>query len=165
MISDNVTSPVAMRLGASSRAIGTGIGVGGGLGIAIGVLCPPLLPVAAGGAVLAALSEYGDAMAKARHLTGEAREAREAEIQTARKDALRRIAGGAESMQIETGELSLTIDAETGKADAVILEGAKSGRSFSSLSKAEQDALLARTRKRCDTPVDMVLNILTLGVV
>ncbi|MEP4199187.1 MAG: hypothetical protein ABJL99_26470 [Aliishimia sp.] len=57
-LSDNISKPISMRLKAGGRALENGIGAGVGIGVVVGVLCPPLLPVTAGGAVLAALHTW-----------------------------------------------------------------------------------------------------------
>lgn len=54
-LSDNISTPISMRLNAGGRALKHGVGAGVGLGVVVGVLCPPLLPLTAGGAVLAAM--------------------------------------------------------------------------------------------------------------
>ena len=61
-----------------------------------------------------------------------------AQLQAERTAALRQLTHGASALQMETEELSMTLDVETGDADAVILKGEYSGRTWSSLSLAEK---------------------------
>jgi len=137
-LSDNVTTPIAMRLNAGGQAVKHGVGAGVGLGVVVGVLCPPLLPLTAGGAVLAAMRAWRKEMDKARALDDAERELRIAELKAERKAALQKLTKGASALQMETEELSMTLDAETGQADAVVLKGEYSGRTWSSLSPAEK---------------------------
>lgn len=156
---DNLTTPVVVRLGASRRAIEEGVGTGVGLGIIIGVLCPPLLPLTAGGAVLAALDGYNHGVRDLTAVRGREREERLTRLVAERAAALREIAGGASSLQMETEDLSLTLNAETGEADAVLLSGTHEGRSWSALSARERDEVI---RERKGGSGEDILNILAL---
>ncbi|MEP4199188.1 MAG: hypothetical protein ABJL99_26475 [Aliishimia sp.] len=51
---------------------------------------------------------------------------------------MRQLTHGAAALQMETDDLSLTLDVETGEADAVMLTGDYVGRTWSSLTKREQ---------------------------
>jgi hypothetical protein len=137
-LSDNISTPISMRLNASGQALKHGVGAGVGLGVVVGVLCPPLLPLTAGGAVLAAMRAWRKEMDAAYALNEAERDARIALLQTERAAALRQLTQGASALQMETEELSMTLDVETGDADAVILKGEYSGRTWSSLTSAEK---------------------------
>ncbi|MFT5796123.1 MAG: hypothetical protein ACI9PY_002943 [Ascidiaceihabitans sp.] len=159
VMSDNVTSPIRMRLQASSKALTRGAGTGVGLGIMAAVLFPPLLPVSAGAAVLVAMRSWRTEMQKTRELNGQERDERIAELRTERAAALLQLTNGASSVQMETEELSLTLDAETGEADALILKGRYAGRTWTDLSaleKAETVSLFAQG-------ADALFNILEFG--
>ena len=138
MVADGVTRPIDMRLQAGSKALQHGAGAGVGLGVVIGVLCPPLLPVSAGGAALAAMRAWRKEMDAAQDLNAAERAARIAELNDARAAALRQLAHGDAAFQMETDEISLTVDADTGDVDAVILTGEHTGRTWSSLSRMEK---------------------------
>lgn len=138
VVSDNVTKPIGMRLQASGKALTHGAGAGVGLGIAAAVLFPPLLPVSAGAGVLVAMRSWRIEMQKAQALNGQEREARVAELQAERAAALLQLTNGAPSVQMETEELSLTLNAETGEADALILKGEHEGRTWSDLTIDEK---------------------------
>ncbi|MEO1107675.1 MAG: hypothetical protein AAFX90_07125 [Pseudomonadota bacterium] len=140
-LSDTVLTPISMRLNAGGRALKHGVGAGVGLGVVAGVLCPPLLPLTAGGAVLAAMRAWRKDMDKAATLHQAEREQRIAELQSERKAALRHLTYGAPALQMETEDLSMTVDIETGRADAVILKGEHSGRLWSNLSPADKAEL------------------------
>ncbi|WP_299775430.1 hypothetical protein [uncultured Tateyamaria sp.] len=158
-LSDNVTKPIGMRLQASGKALTHGAGAGVGLGAMAAVLFPPLLPVSAGAGILVALRSWKKEMQKAQSLNEQQRDQRIAELQAERKAALLQLTNGAPSVQIETEELSLTLDAETGEADALILKGEHAGRTWSDLSpleKAETVSLFAQG-------ADVVLKILEFG--
>ncbi len=147
MVSDNVTKPIGMRLQASGKALTHGAGAGVGLGAMAAILFPPLVPVSAGAGILVAMRSWRTEMQKARALHGQEREERIAELQAERAAALLQLTNGASSVQMETEELCLTLDAETGKADALILKGEHAGRTWSDLStleKAETVSLFAQ---------------------
>lgn len=159
VMSDNVTSPIRMRLQASRKALTHGAGTGVGLGVMAAVLFPPLLPVSAGAAVLVAMRSWRTEMQKAHELNGQERYERIAELRAERAAALLQLTNGASSVQMETEELSLTLDAETGEADALILKGKHAGRTWSDLStleKAETVSLFAQS-------ADALLKILEFG--
>lgn len=159
VMSDSVTSPIRMRLHASSKALTHGAGTGVGLGVMAAVLFPPLLPVSAGAAVLVAMRSWRTEMQKTRELNGQERDERIAELRAERAAALLQLTNGASSVQMETEELSLTLDAETGEADALILKGKHAGRTWSDLStreKAETVSLFAQG-------ADAFLKILEFG--
>lgn len=161
VMSDNVTSPIRMRLQSSSKALTHGAGTGVGLGVMAAVLFPPLVPVSAGAAVLVAMRTWRTEMQKARELDGHERDERIAQLKAERAAALLQLTNGASSVQMETEELSLTLDAETGEADALILKGEHAGRTWSDLSpleKAETVSLFAQS-------ADALLNILEFGSV
>ncbi|WP_027234373.1 hypothetical protein [Leisingera caerulea] len=147
LVSENVTSPVAVRLGASRSAIASAAATGTGLGVAIGILCPPLLPLAAGGAVLAALDAYSQGVDELSALEAAERDKRRQALAASRAQALRELAFGAGALQIESPDLSLTVDAETGAADAVVLSGPHAGRSYSSLTDEERAEIQSRVRR------------------
>lgn len=158
-LSDTVTKPIGMRLQASGTALTYGAGTGVGLGVVAAVLFPPLVPVSAGAGILVALRSWKNEMQKAQSLNEQQREQRIAELQAERKAALLQLTNGAPSVQIETEELSLTLDAETGEADALILKGEHAGRTWSDLSpleKAETVSLFAQG-------ADAILKILEFG--
>jgi hypothetical protein len=158
-LSDNVTKPIGMRLQASGKALTHGAGAGVGLGVMAAVLFPPLVPVSAGAGILVALRAWKKEMHKAQNLNEQQREQRIAELNEERKAALLQLTNGAPSVQMETEELSLTLDTETGEADALILKGEHAGRTWSDLSpleKAETVSLLAHG-------ADAVLKILEFG--
>ena len=138
VISDNISNPIGMRLKASNRALQHGVGAGVGLGVVIGVLCPPLLPVSAGGAVLAAMRGWRLEMDAVRELNEAERTQRISQLKAERSAALRQLTSGASALQMETDELSLTVDVDTGEADAVILKGNHAGRMWSSLDLVER---------------------------
>jgi hypothetical protein len=159
MVSDNVTKPIGMRLQASSKALTHGTGAGVGLGVVAAVLFPPLVPVSAGAGILVAMRSWRAEMLKARALHGQEREERIAELAVERSAALFQLTNGASSVQMETEELSLTLDAKAGKADALILKGEHAGRTWSDLSpleKAETVSLFAQG-------ADAILKILEIG--
>ena len=137
-VSDSITSPISMRLAASGRALKHGVGAGVGLGVVAGVLCPPLLPVSAGGAVLAAMRAWRKEMDKAQSLNEVDRQQRIAQLQVERATALRQLTRGEPAFQMETDDISMTLDVETGAADAVVLKGDYAGRMWSSMSPAEK---------------------------
>jgi len=159
MVSDSVAKPIGMRLQASRKALTYGASASVGLGVVAAVLFPPLVPVSAGAAILVAMRSWRTEMQKARALHGQEREERIAELQAERAAALLRLTDGASSVQMETEELSLTLDVETGEADALILKGENAGRKWSDLSpleKAETVSLFAQG-------ADALLKILELG--
>ena len=142
-LSDTVTKPISMRLDASGRALKHGWGTGVGLGVVAGVLCPPLLPVTAGGAVLVAMRTWRKEMDKASALNDAEREQREAELRAERAAALQQLAQGAAALQMENDELNITLDVETGEADAVILKGEHTGSTWSNLTPVEKTEVAA----------------------
>lgn len=159
MVSDNLAKPIGMRLQASRKALTHGAGAGVGLGVMAAVLFPPLVPVSAGAGILVAMRSWRTEMQKARALHGQERDERIAELQAERSAALLQLTNGASSVQMETEELSLTLDAETGEADALILKGEHAGRTWSDLSpleKAETVSLFAQG-------ADALLKILEIG--
>ena len=101
-------------------------------------LFPPLLPLSAGGAVLVAMRAWQTEVQAARKLGEQERRQRIAELKVERSAALFQLTNGASSVQMETDELSLTLDAETGEADAMILKGEHAGRAWSDLSRTEK---------------------------
>lgn len=158
-VSDSVTRPIGMRLQASGKALTHGAGAGVGLGVMAAVLFPPLVPVSAGAGILVAMRSWRTEMQKARTLHGQERDERIAELQAERSAALLQLTNGASSVQMETEELSLTLDAKTGEADALILKGEHAGRTWSDLSpleKAETVSLFAQG-------ADALLKILEIG--
>ncbi|MEP3638313.1 MAG: hypothetical protein ABJN14_13780 [Paracoccaceae bacterium] len=136
--SDNISNPISMRLKASGRAIESGVGTGVGIGVVVGVLCPPLLPLTAGGAVLAAMRTWRKEMARASELNENERQQRIAVLKAERSAALRQLTHGAAALQMESDDLSMTLDVETGEVDAVILKGDYTGRMWSSLTSVEK---------------------------
>jgi len=48
------------------------------------------------------------------------------------------LTNGASALQMENEEISLTLDVETGEADAVILKGSHTGRTWSDLNVTEK---------------------------
>ena len=136
--SDNISNPISMRLKASGRAIESGLGTGVGTGVVVGVLCPPLLPLTAGGAVLAAMRTWRKEMARASELNETERQQRVADLKAERSAALRQLTHGAAALQMESDDLSMTMDVETGEVDAVVLKGDYSGRMWSSLKDFEK---------------------------
>ena len=159
VMSDNVTKPIAMRLQASSKALTHGAGTGVGLGVMAAVLFPPLLPVSAGAAVLVEMRSWRTEMQKARELNGQERDDRIAELKAERAAALLQLTNGASSVQMETEEISLTLDTETGEADALILKGEHAGRTWSDLSALEK----AETVSLFTQGADALLKILEFG--
>ncbi|MEP5731397.1 MAG: hypothetical protein ABJL67_18730 [Sulfitobacter sp.] len=146
-MSDAVAKPIAMRLQASTKALKHGVGAGVGMGVAIGVLCPPLLPLSAGGAVLAAMRAWRIEMDATQKLNEADRAQRIIELKSERSAALRMLTQGASALQMETDQLSVTVDVDSGEADAVILTGQHTGHTWSSLSlteKAEVASMLAQ---------------------
>ena len=137
-LSDNISKPISMRLKASGRALEHGVGAGVGLGVIVGVLCPPLLPLTAGGAVLAAMRAWRNEMNDARELNEVERQQRIAELQRERTEALKQLTHGSAALQMETEDISMTMDVETGEADAVLLKGEYTGRTWSSLTAMEK---------------------------
>ena len=110
-LSDNVTKPIGIRLQASGKALTHGAGAGVGLGVMAAVLFPPLVPVSAGAGILVAQRSWKKEMQKAQSLNEQKRGQRIAELQAERKAALLQLTNGAPSVQMETEELSLTLDA------------------------------------------------------
>jgi hypothetical protein len=137
-MSDTVAKPITMRLQAGTRALENGIGTGVGLGAIAGVLFPPLLPLTAGGAVLATMKTWRSEMASAQALNAAEREVRLAELGAERAAALAQLTQGSGALQMETEDLSMTLDAHTGQADAIVLSGAHAGSLWSSLSVSEK---------------------------
>jgi hypothetical protein len=148
-----------MRLQGSTKAMQHGVGAGVGLGVVIGVLCPPLLPISAGGAVLAAMRAWRVEMKAAEDLNATERAQRIADLKQERAAALRQLTQGAAALQMETEDLSVTVDADNGTADAVVLKGKHVGRLWSNLSAVEKLEV-------ADTLVSgasILLNILEIG--
>ena len=137
-MSDTLLKPVTMRLQAGTRAIENGVGTGVGLGVVAGVLFPPLLPLTAGGAVLVAMKTWRKEMETAQQLNATEREARIADLKAERAAALAQLAQGAGALQMETEDLSMTLDVDTGEADAVVLSGTYAGAIWSSLTPVEK---------------------------
>lgn len=158
-LSDNVNKPIGMRLKASGKALTHGAGTGVGFGVMAAVLFPPLVPVSAGAGILVALRSWQKEMQKAQSLNEQQREQRIAELQAERKAALLQLTNGAPSVQMETEELSLTLDAETGEADALILKGEHAGRTWSDLTPLEK----AETVSFFAQGADAILKILEFG--
>lgn len=159
VVSDNVTKPIGMRLQASRKALTHGAGAGVGLGMMATVLFPPLVPVSAGAGILVAMRSWRTEMQKARDLHGQEREKRIAELQAERSAALLQLTNGASSVQMETDELSLTLDAETGEVDALILQGEYTGRTWSNLSAPEKAEIVSLFAQGADA----LLKILEIG--
>jgi hypothetical protein len=159
MVSDNVKKPIGMRMKASSKALTHGTGTGVGLGVMAAILFPPLLPVSAGAAILVAMRSWRTEMQKARALSGRERDERIAELKAERAEAIRQLTNGAPSVQMETDELSLTLDAETGEADAIILKGVHAGRTWSDLSPLEKTETVSLFAQGADA----LLKILEFG--
>ncbi len=157
--SDGVTKPIGMRLQAGGKAITQGASAGVGLGVMAAVLFPPLIPVSAGAGILVAMRSWRTEMQKAQTLSGQEREKRIAELREERAAALLQLTNGAPSVQMETEELSLTLDAETGEADAIILKGEYIGRTWSDLTPLEK----AETVSPFAQGADAILKILDLG--
>ncbi|MBW3243421.1 hypothetical protein KUV57_12175 [Epibacterium sp. DP7N7-1] len=165
--SGRVAAPVGIRLAASQRAISDGLEAGTGFGIVIGILCPPLLPIAAGGAVLTALASYSDGVDQLTAADSQEREARWVELREQRAQALRELAHGSSALQIESEDLSVTVDVETGQADAIVLSGPLTGRSYSSLSEAERADIQSSVLRDADRDKPgsgwLLLDILATG--
>ncbi len=159
VLSDNISKPIGMRLHASSRALKHGVGAGVGLGVVIGVLCPPLLPISAGGAVLAAMRAWRIDMDATKELNAAEREARIAQLKSERSAALRQLTQGASALQMETDALSLTVDVENGVADAVILQGDQTGRTWSSLTTFEKADFITDVAQSAE----IIFQILEIG--
>ena len=143
MVADNVSKPVAMRLQASRKALTYGVGAGVGIGVVTAILFPPLLPISAGGAVLAAMRGWRSELEASRKLNNAEREQRIAELKAERSAALLQLTNGASAFQMENEEISLTLDVETGEADAVILKGKHTGRTWSDLDIAEKTEVVS----------------------
>ena len=137
-LSDNVLKPIGMRLNAGGKALTHGAGASVGFGVLAAALFPPLVPVSAGAGILIALRSWRVEMEKAQTLHEEERETRMAALHAERKAALLQLTNGAPTVQMETEELSLTLNAETGEADAIILKGDYAGRTWSDLTPDEQ---------------------------
>jgi hypothetical protein len=159
-VSDRVTKPIEMRLQAGGKALTYGVGTGVGIGMATAILFPPLLPISAGGAVLAAMQGWRSEMKSARALNEAERETRIAELQAERSAALRKLTNGASALQMESEDLSLTVDVETGKADAVILKGEHEGRNWSELNEEEQGQVV----RLSSVGAEALVKILLFGV-
>lgn len=157
--SDSVTKPIAMRLHASGKAITHGTGAGIGLGVVAAVLFPPLIPISAGGGILVAMRSWRTEMQKAQTLGQQEREHRIAELRKERAAALQQLTNGAPSVQMETEDLSLTLDTETGEADAIVLTGENAGRAWSDLSPLEK----METASLFASSADLILKILEFG--
>ena len=106
-----------------------------------------------------ALRSWRKEMQKAQTLNEEQRQQRIAELQKERDVALLQLTNGASSVQMETEELSLTLNAETGEADAVILKGEHTGRTWSDLTTAEK----AETVSLFTHGAEAILSILEFG--
>ena len=110
--------------------------------------------------MLAAMRAWRKDMDKAATLHQAEREQRIAELQSERKAALRHLTHGAPALQMETEDLSMTLDVETGRADAVILKGEHSGRLWSNLSPADKAELGMNLAEGAAS----LLNILELAI-
>ena len=159
-MSDTFARPIAMRLNAGTRAIESGVGTGVGLGLVAGILFPPLLPLTAGGAVLAAMKTWRSEMSAAQELTEVEREIRLAELRAERAAALAQLTQGSGSLQMETEDLSMTLDSTTGEADAIVLSGQHTGSLWSNLSPAEK----AEAALSFADGASSILNILAAAV-
>ena len=159
VISDNVTKPIQMRLQAGEKALKYGVGAGVGIGVVTAVLFPPLLPISAGGAVLAAMRGWRTEMEAARKLNEAEREKRLSELKAERSAALLHLTNGASSFQMETDEMNLTVDVDTGEAEAVILKGKHTGRSWSDLDVAEKAEVVSILTES----TEVILDILNFG--
>ncbi|MEM9343102.1 MAG: hypothetical protein AAGA87_08665 [Pseudomonadota bacterium] len=158
-LSDHVTKPIEMRLQASATALKYGAGTGVGVGIVTAVLFPPLLPISAGGAVLAAMYGWRSKMEATRKLNASEREQRLAELAVERREAIAKLTNGASVFQMETDEISLTVDAESGHVDGVILQGEHANRSWADLNAIEKAEVAATLTQGAD----VLLGLLELG--
>lgn len=109
--------------------------------------------------ILVAIRSWRTEVQKARELSGREQDERIADLTAERAQAIRQMTNGAPSIQMETEELSLTLDAETGEADAMILKGVHAGRTWSDLSSLEK----AETVSSFALGADVLLKILEFG--
>jgi len=158
-VSDHVTKPIEMRLQASAQAVKYGVGTGMGIGVVTALLFPPLLPISAGGAVLAAMYGWRTKLDAASALNTAEHETRLAELKAERLDAIAKLTNGASVLQMETDEINLTIDAETGHVDGVILKGAHANRTWTDLTLVEQAEVAASLAEGAE----VLISILELG--
>lgn len=159
VLTDTVSTPIAARLQAGKKALRVGAGAGVGLGVVAAVVFPPLLPVTAGVAVLAAMHGWSRGLEQANSLNAQERERRIAELKAQRREALLHLTNGAPSLQIDTDEINLSVDADSGQADAIILKGEHHGRRWSELSDSEK----LEVASILTASADMLLTILQIG--
>lgn len=88
--------------------------------------------------MLAAMHGWRRGMDQARALNEDERQSRIARLQAERAAALRQLAHGEAALQMQTEELSMTLDVETGEADAVVLSGPQAGRNWLGLTQEEK---------------------------
>lgn len=158
-VADRLGKPIERRLQASGTALKYGVGTGLGIGVVTAIVFPPLLPLSAGGAVIAALRGWQTDMTATARLGEAERVSRIAALRAERTAALRQLAHGADVFQMETDAVNLTVDVETGDVEAVLLEGDYAGRSWSDLTALEKAEVLSFFAQGAD----IVWKILTLA--
>ncbi len=78
-----------------------------------------------------------------------------------RAAALRELAGGSAALQMEHDVLSVTVDASTGEADAIVLKGTHAGRTWSSLTFEEKATVVELVGRAGLALVDILKTSLT----
>lgn len=98
-------------------------------------------------------------MNAARKLNDAERAIRIEELKVERRAALLQLANGAAVFQMETDEINLTVDVETGVVDGVVLKGKHSGSAWSELNASEKAEVVSVLVQGAD----IVVKLLELG--
>jgi hypothetical protein len=89
------------------------------------------------------MKTWSSEMSAAHELNEAERDVRLAELRIERAAALAQLIQGSRSFQMETEDLSMTLDVDTGEADAIVLSGQHAGSLWSTLTPIEKaDAAL-----------------------
>ena len=138
----NVADPVSVRLVAAQSAAASAV-VSGGIGtVILGVLCPPLIPLAAADAAMSAMATWNSEVERLNRENADYRDAQVRDADDKMRAAISRITGGATALRSETGDISFIVDAETGASDATILIGDYAGKPWSGLTSRQKSNFL-----------------------
>jgi hypothetical protein len=132
---DMVTSPIARRVNAISSALSTASTSAIVGGLVTAVVFPPAVPFAVGLALLDGTSTYADALEseqnRADHDRSQRRSARQEEI----SNKLGKFRGRSPVIRMETQHVHVTMNAQTGQSQGIILTGRHAGDSLMDLDR------------------------------
>ena len=132
-------------------------------GLLLGILCPPLLPLTGGVALVAAMETWNAEVEGLSRANAKHRDAQIRHIREKRMEAISRLTGGETAGRVETGHLSVLVDGETGAMDGTILTGPRAGQAWSTLGPKAREEERARLTKRGDSDSLTLLSALGLA--